>query len=171
MASCGVNIAIENSLDQKFGPIDLRNLDDVAKRFATGISRAVAPLPAPSSAVAEVEKELLSVAKSGADGLDPVNRSAEILGARLSGIKRYAADVSSETKTCLQRADEAEQGLENLQKINNDIEKTMQDMEERLKQQNSSGNWLVIGFILLVFIFIIQQLKRSGAARAMQQKE
>ena len=152
----GVDISLDSTETKQFGAIDTSNLDEVAQRFATGVSRAVAQLTSPSVCIAEVEKEMLQLSKQAAKGVHEVNQLSQTIGDKINDVKRIAMDVKEESDKAIKRADTAEKSLASLETISDNIEKKMDVVKAKLAYEMKMSNILVIFFVILLFIFIWQ---------------
>ena len=73
-------MSVNSTDDQLFGAIDTTNLDDIAKRFAMGVSRAVSQLTSPVVCITEVENEMLELSKQASSGVKEVNEVSSTIG-------------------------------------------------------------------------------------------
>ena len=152
----GINMMIDSSEGHQFGVIDTSNLDDVAKRFATGVSRAVSQLTSPAVCITEVEKEMISLSKQASSGVRQVNEVSQLIGEKMNEVRRIALDVKEESDKALKRADTAEKSLISLESISDTIEKKMESVKAKLAYEMKVSNTLVIILLLLIAIFIWQ---------------
>ena len=152
----GVDMSVDTTDDQLFGAIDTTNLDDIAKRFAMGVSRAVSQLTSPVVCITEVENEMLELSKQASSGVKEVNEVSSTIGKKMNDVKRISFDVKEESEKALKRAENAEKALSSLESISVNIEKKMEVVKTKLAYEMKVSNILVITLFVLLAIFIWQ---------------
>lgn len=154
----GIDISIDKTDKDYFGAIDSTNMDEVAKKFATGVSRAVSKLTSPAVYITEIENEMLQIAISGTDSIEKVNDMSESIDDKIADVKRMATNVQEEATKSLKNAEAAEKSLTKLENIGSEIEERLETVKTNLETEMSKSNKLIIILILLISIFIWQRL-------------
>lgn len=148
--------------DDLFGNIDGQNCSPSGQKIADGLSKVIAKLPSPSSALAKAQDVVIAASREAAKEFQTVGNDVSALEEKVKGVMTFANDVNEEASRASERAELSIRIVDGLEQMNNEVSEKVILVKQRLDKQLARTNLLTLLIIILVIISVFQWLKRKN---------
>jgi len=138
----------------KYGAIEGSKLDETSKRFATGVSRAIAQLPSPISNISSIRKQILELTNTGANCIGTISKNVNLINQDLKKTKSIANDLKQEVSKSLDQYSNTDQLLKGLITMNDNLDQKMDSIKLSMRKEIRKSNWLLVILIVLVYLSV-----------------
>lgn len=160
-AKVSLNLDLNHHNDM-FGQIDGQNCSQTGQEIAEGFSKVVSKLPSPSSTIAKAQEVVIATACDAAKQFQAIGNDVSNLENKVKDVMEFANDVNEEASKASERAELSIRIVDGLEQMNKEVSEKVVFVKKRLDKQLARTNLLTLVLLILIFILMIQWLKRKN---------